>query len=238
MTSLERRRPETCLSDLRLDRLLAGELEGGALEESRAHLASCTVCAARLAELEAGRAAFVAAPPPLRRRAARRGRRWLIPSAATALAAAAAVLVVWHGQEPGTRVKGGERLGLYVKHGEAVRRAGPDEVVRPGDALRFTYSMTAARHLAVLSRDGAGHASVYYPVGPSAVRHEPGAEVPLPSSTVLDEVLGHEVVYGLFCAGPVVLEPVRRSLEARPGAPPAVPGCTVDRLAIVKERAP
>ncbi|WP_437673192.1 DUF4384 domain-containing protein [Sorangium sp. So ce131] len=245
-------RPDGCLSDLKLDELLAGQLDAAAEQEARAHLAGCARCPARLSELEAARASFAASAPPLRldhgARAARAAattarspRRWLAPAAASALAAAAAAALLFRAapeerrlESHGERIKGASRLGFYVKRGEHVLPGGSGERLLPGDALQFTYSSAEARYLVILSVDGASHASVYYPDGPVAAPIQPGRDVLLPQSTVLDDTLGAERIHGLFCAEAVAVEPLRAALAAHPDAPPVPPGCDVDTLTAEK----
>jgi hypothetical protein len=218
----------THLSDLRLDELVRGE--HASPEEARAHVAECAQCRARLDEIEGARTAFLAEDPrlpvPLRRRAT-----WIAAATMLASAAAALLLVV---RPSGERAKGGPQLGLYVQHGGVVRPAGPREPVAPGDTLQLTYQIERARYVAVLSLDGAGHASVYFPDGPRAVELPPARDAPLPRSTILDEILGEETLHGLFCDEPVVLAPLRAALE-RDRALPPVERCSVVRLTIVKK---
>lgn len=52
-----------CLSGYALDKLLAEELDAAASEHVRGHLAGCTACAARFAEMEALQREFLAEPP-------------------------------------------------------------------------------------------------------------------------------------------------------------------------------
>ncbi|WP_437587258.1 DUF4384 domain-containing protein [Sorangium sp. So ce1000] len=164
------------------------------------------------------------------------------PAAASALAAAAALFffrfyAAPEGRDaeiPGERIKGAERIGFYVKRGGSVLPGGAGERLHPGDAIQFTYSSTEARYLVILSVDGASQASVYYPSGPVAARIEPGREVLLPQSTVLDETLGTERIFGLFCSEALAVEPLRAALAAHPDAPPAPPGCDVDALTAEK----
>jgi hypothetical protein len=147
-------------------------------------------------------------------------------------------MVLWLGvpKETGLRSKGsGWRLGFYVSHSGAVREGAAGERVEPGDALRFTYSATEARYVAVLSVDGAKRASTYYPATGAATREEPGAEVALPLSTVLDDTLGEETIYGVGCLQPFDVEAVRRSLERAPDRAPALAGCNIDTLVLRKE---
>ncbi|WP_437793460.1 DUF4384 domain-containing protein [Sorangium sp. So ce693] len=249
-------RPEGCLSDLTLDELMAGQLDAAAGQEASAHVAGCPRCSARRSEMEAARASFAASAPPLRlargapaARAAekvRPARRWLAPAAASALAAAAAALFFFRfhaapegrdAEIPGERIKGAERIGFYVKRGGSVLPGGAGERLQPGDAIQFTYSSAEARYLVILSVDGASQASVYYPSGPVAARIEPGREVLLPQSTVLDDTLGTERIFGLFCSEAIAVEPLRAALAAHPDAPPAPPGCDVDALTAEKAAA-
>jgi hypothetical protein len=151
------------------------------------------------------------------------------------LAAAVALLVRGESLTPSTRAKGGGfALGLYINHAGSVR-AGREvgEQAGPGDALRFVYSLGERRYLAVLSLDGAKHASIYYPEGTTAAAVERGSHVALPASTVLDDVLGAETIYGIACPDAFVLEPLRRELESSGQVAPP-PGCEVETLSLRK----
>lgn len=240
-----------CRSALRLDRFLAGELPPAEADELRAHVDGCARCAAALAGLEAARDG--ARLPPLRApvgdgapvlRLSRRRR--VLSVALGGLAAAAGLALVLRGEAPSERLKGagpgqgGAAWGAWVLHDGAVRRAGPGEVVAPGDALRFAVTAPAPGYVAVLSLDPAGRASVYFPAGARAEPVAPGAEgaeVALPLATRLDATLGEERLYALYCQAPVELEPVRAALEgagrleagAAPGgdAAAAPAGCQV-----------
>jgi hypothetical protein len=79
---------------------------------------------------------------------------------------------------------------------------------------------------------------VYWPDAPRAKRVEPGTDVQLDRSTVVDATLGPETAYGLFCEAPVELEPLRASFQAAPEAPPLPKGCHVDRMSFVKKASP
>jgi hypothetical protein len=257
-----------CLSDLRIDMLLAGDLGAAEAAGARAHAAACAVCCARVAEIEGARAASEAAGAPdleaLRRAAAapastasaaRRSsppspwrRVWPPLGAALAVGAAALVLVV-RAPEPappatGTRIKGGARIGFFVKHGEAVRRGGPGEVVNPGDLVRFTATSAQPAHLTIIGVDAAGAVSVYFPLNGGADDVAAGDEIELPRATALDDTLGPETVHATFCARPLdaaAIEAARAALRASPQATPPVPpgaGCTTDKLVWTKVRAP
>ncbi|HUS65302.1 MAG TPA: hypothetical protein VMZ28_12195 [Kofleriaceae bacterium] len=247
---MERTRAQGCVSDLRLDRMMAGELAEEDARSARGHIDGCAMCAARLAEVEADRASFRAAPPALalpagavsaaaREPAWVRLRRWLWP--ATAVLAAAAALLVWRvaGRGAGnggdtTRLKGRDHLGFYVKRGDAVARGAGGEVLRPGDTVRFTYTAQQRGYLAIASVDGAGQVSVYHADGERAAAIEPGEDAALPGGVELDAVLGAETVYGFFCRAPVAVGAVRAAVA---GGHVELEGCVVDRLTWEK-RAP
>jgi hypothetical protein len=239
---LARARPETCASDLRLDRLNAGELSPEVERATRDHLTGCALCARRMVEIERARDAFARTRPPLRARPVSGRPRWRRWAPAAAALAAAAVLVLWLATDatvaPGNRTKGPGSLTLFVRRAGGIEPAGPDQVVRPGESLGFTVSLREPRHVAVLSVDGARRASIYFPAGPTAARLGPGQDLVLPGSVVLDDVLGDEVLYGLLCEHGLELEPVRAALAAAPERTPAPEGCTVQRMAITKRAAP
>jgi hypothetical protein len=240
-----------CLSDLRIDRLLAGDLDGRESERARAHAAGCAACSARVCAFEAARAApapdletirRIAAAVPAPSPAPRSRWRALWPSLALAAAAGTAALIVAvrpvprgateaaPGAAPGdaTRIKGGARLGFFVKHGDAVRRGGPGEPVVAGDLVRFVVSTPRPAHLAIVGLDARGVGSVYFPAPGAADTVAAGTDVELPRATRLDDTLGPETVAAFFCERPVDLAAVRADPRSAP------PGCTVDRLDWVK----
>lgn len=241
MKAPSRQRPEACLSDFALDRRLAGELDAHEERDAHAHLEACERCVRRFGELSRERDAFRAEPlpPAFEAYPRRKSSRARLVAVTSALAMAAAIsLFVGFRPGEGTRPKGDVvRLGFYVKHGESVRLGGSGERVAPGDALRFVYTARSTRHLAVLSVDGARHSSVYYPSGETAALAPAGDEVALPVSTVLDDTLGEERIYGVFCPDAFALEPLRRALEESPDQAPLAPGCVVEKLTVRKAAA-
>jgi hypothetical protein len=242
--SRPRPRPEACFSDYAFDRRLSGETRGEDVASFDAHVAECARCAERLGEIRTARASFsrqapawepsVRSGPPVE--AARGGGRRLgMIAGGLALAAAAALWIRGEPLATSTRPKGaGFALGVYINHAGSVRAGREvDERVGPGDALRFVYTVAEPRHLAVLSLDGAKHANVYYPAGEIAARVERGSRVALPASTVLDDVLGPETIYGIACPDPFALEPLRRELEASSQVTPPA-GCDLETLSLRK----
>jgi hypothetical protein len=225
-----------CLSDLRIDRMLAGDLEGGESARAREHLAGCSACGARVAAFEAARAVIppdleairrLAAAPPAA--TARRPWRAWWPSLGVALAVGAAALIVAvrpRAPDETTRIKGGPRLGFFVKHGDDVRRGRPGELVNPGDMVRFVVSTPQQAHLTIAGADSRGVVTVYFPVASVADTVAAGSDVVLPRATQLDDTLGPETISAYFC---------ERRVDLTRDPPP---GCKVDRIDWVKVPAP
>ena len=225
-----------CLSALRLDRWMMGELGAADAETVGTHVSSCATCSAAVAGIRGVREEVRALPLPaaLGRPAPRRR----IPGAAAAglgLALDASLVVVLRPPPAGERSKGGGLgLTMFVQHGEEVRRAAPGETVSAGDAVRFAVSTPTPAYVAVLSLDPTGKASVYFPQAPRAAQVPAGTEVPLPLGTRLDTTTGEERLLGIFCASPVELEPIRLGLEQGQDGIPLPADCQGLRWSFVK----
>ena len=215
----------THVSDLAIDRCLAGELTPADAAALRDHASACTRCGALLDDALATQRAFALERPPLglvvplhrRRRAA-------IAAGVLAVAAAACALVLVRPHETAAvRTKGTAILGVFVAHGERVRRGGPTEVIAPGDRIELATTTTEPVWFGAIGDDAAGARSVYVP--PQLIAT--GREQVLPLSIVLDGATGRDTITGVFCAAP--FDPV--GLDPR--APPA--GCTVDRVTLIEE---
>lgn len=218
-----------CLSDLRLDELIAGELAADSAAAAADHVADCAACRAREGVLAADRARFRAAlPTSVRRRAPWR-------AAVVGIAAAAAVLVIAtlpRGESGDTtRTKGGAHLGFVVVHGGGMRVGQVGEVVHPGDTLTYLVTTKEPAYVTVLGRDAAGRVTTYVPTARVAA----GRDVQLPVATLLDGSLGREELAAVFCAEAT---PGATSGSTPVGAPGewlvAPAGCTLDRLTIEK----
>ena len=224
------------VSDLRFDRLLAGELAGDAAAAVRADAAGCEQCRARLAELTRDSEAFAARPPLV---APRRRRTWWIAAPAVLAAAAAIVLVVRaRGPELDTRTKG-IGIPLVIEAGPRGQLAvvASGDRVHPGDFLQVRYSAPTNGFGALISRDGAGTVSVYVPSRRGdMVALSPGELQSFPESTQLDDVLGDERLYVVWCASPHSLQDWVADIESRGDVRSGWSDCTLRRIDLVKER--
>jgi hypothetical protein len=215
-----RKRGADCASALTLDRLALGELP----EDERAvvgtHLAGCADCAALRDALEADRVQFAAqaafpslAADALARAETSRAPLWLRLrrlTAPLALAAVGALLLLWRAAPDENRTKGGFALSPFVVHTEGERAPAlhAGEPLHPGDRVQFLYSGTQSGYLAVVAVDATGAVSVYYPPAMSTAEVTAGRNVPLSSAVELDDTLGREVIVGVRCEQPILVDAV------------------------------
>lgn len=260
IAGLERHRSEGCASDLALDQLLLGELADDRRSELEQHLEECAHCRERLEVIKADRALFEQSAPafspmvesspaqvaanddaegatviPLLRR--------LAPVVGALAAAAALLLLVPKTPEtggPDVLAKGKSFLSFFVKHDGTVSAGARGQKVVPDDQLRFVVATAKDAYVAVLSVDGAGTLSVYYPEGGEHAASVKGAIEPvaLPSATVLDDVLGKERIVGVLCDRATPLSELRAAVQSANkagGKELALPaGCRADAFTLEK----
>jgi hypothetical protein len=220
------------LSDLALERWLAGELSGGATGSIGQHLSRCVSCQARHRHRSDAQSAF-ARRPDLRALAEATHRRVATaprPSsyrlgprrlgALGALAAlAAGVVLVGRGSAPSDgRAKGGLALELFVRHPDGtVASMLPDGVVAPGDRLRFRVGTARGGYLGIVSIDGADSVTGYLPSTGPLPAVEAGTHL-LDGAIELDGVLGRERLFAFLCPEPgdtaTMVARVRSAFEA------------------------
>lgn len=258
---------DDCLSDLALDQVRVGELASETISAHLDACGRCRARQRSLAEahlavelppldltskeltpqdLTPQDLKPLDPPPQVKPR-----RRWAQTSAAgLAIAAAALLLIIvrpatplddpepsTHNPTPTTRTKGAPTLHFHIRRDGTILKGGPGDALHPGDALRFAYSWSEGGAIAVLSRDGAGTISAYFPAGEHTYAAAAGEEIDLPGAVLLDEVLGDEVLYGFFCRSELPLLTLERAIEARPDDP-SVRGCAIDRVRVDKRAAP
>ncbi|MEO8704003.1 MAG: hypothetical protein ABI867_28390 [Kofleriaceae bacterium] len=218
------------VSDLRWDRLLAGDLTAETREAIETHAAGCAQCAARMREITAGREAFTLRPRPFDLAPPRKRSWWWGPGLAGLAAVAASVIVMLVRTPPAIdddhRAKGGS-AHLLLSAGAPGRLVplAEGDVVHPGDYVQAGYTAEHAGFGAVLSLDGVGTASAYVPSrGYATVELPAGTERSFPESTVLDAVVGRERIVVLWCAASHPVGPLLAELRAtQQVTPPA--GC-------------
>jgi Domain of unknown function (DUF4384) len=214
METLFQERPPSCYSDLTLDRLLVGELDGK--PERLAvldHLTWCASCRDRRAELQV---AQMAPPEPRSRRTPVAASSWnrRAPWGALLLASCAAiVLLVVHRPAPheqaidlgDTQLKGD---GLVVevvarRHDTGrVEIVSPGSVLRGGDAIRFRLRSPRPGYLTVLGIDGSGTVSRHVPLPGRSPPFVQAGETTPDGSLILDRATGDEQIILAICDSP------------------------------------
>lgn len=170
------------VSELSIDRLLAGELPPGDVAAMRDHASACERCGLLLADALAAKREVLPRLPLPRRRTP------YVAAAVAALAAGALAIVSWPRSAPMVRTKGTPVLGFYVSHEGRVRLGQAHEAIEHGDAIELYTTSEAPKWVAVV---GADH-TVYLPptVVPASREHL------LPMSIVLD---GPDTLTAMFC---------------------------------------
>lgn len=193
-------RPAECLSDLALDRLLAGE-PGPRWD----HVNSCARCRTRLETLKqsshVSEAWIASGVARTRRRLWWRRSMGLVSS----VAVAATLLMVMARVRPlpappDERLKGAElSLGVYVRRGSGVVVAAqsPAEVA-PGEQIRFEITSVRPGFLGIVGLDAAGAITPYVSGGARLRKLGAGRQL-LDGSILLDGTLGAERLFAVLC---------------------------------------
>jgi len=227
----EQPRAAACLSDLVLDRIVAGELKPTGAPAT--HLERCHACRARLSALltEAQRfpdEVFVAGMAAAARRRARPPRLRIVGALSALAAGAAALVLALRPAAPpppsSVRTKGGLQLELVARHADGrVERVLPEAVLHPGEAIRFRISSDADGWLAVVGVDGARQVTPYVPPSGRCPRTAPARDRLLDGSVILDDTLGVERIFASLCPREVAVAEVvaaaRRALDQAGGDP-------------------
>jgi len=238
-------RPEGCITDLKFDAWFAGELSVETREAIEAHLVTCDRCRERQIALSAEREAFLNHPSQTRqlwrRKRSRPMRLALVAAAAASFGLVAGLFLFPQPRateiKPALRLKGGPYIGFFVQHGKTFQRGTPDYTVYPNDHIRFVYTSPRSAYLAIYGLDAQGTASLYFPGSDLAELVPAGSEVAVNSALELDDVLGPEKVFAIFCEAAFrTIEPKR--ILATKGMLDPSPNCRVYSFTWNRERAP
>ncbi len=247
----------SCPSDLALDRLHAGELQGEAKTHIESHLKDCPVCPQRMAERQAGFDAFpqldsrpvlaavhrkLAEPSPsvVSRFSLRRLFAVLIPAAAVGVV----TMIMLVGGKPtsqlpqmdGVREKGSSALHVFRQSGERSTEMLSGDSFSPGDRVRFIVDLPRRGHIAVLGIESAGTLYVAWPQDDKSVTlFDAGKGQQLEGAVALDEKPGRETLYLVNCPESVG-SPVRVCQSAGSASPPTCPsGCSLGPFVLQKK---
>jgi hypothetical protein len=131
---------------------------------------------------------------------------------APALAVAAALVVAVLPDAPSSRAKGDVDLDFVVLREGRVMPGVEGRVYGPGDLLQFTYRAAGHEQLVLMSIDGQGKVTVFYPSqGDAPLAVVPGERHVLDGSIALDAAPGPELFVAVF--GPSSVSEARELVE-------------------------
>ncbi len=231
---MSRRVGGECMSDLQLDQLALGELQGLVHDRAKLHLAQCSACdeASRRVLQERKRffeeTDFAQVSARLLQRVQPQGgllRRWLrvlaLPAGLSAAAALALVMMagplhtVMPRSAEGVRTKGaGFAVSTYVKFAgqEQPGTLYMGQPLTSGDRLQFRVDVPHAGYLGIFAMDARGEVSVFYPPGDQLLPVKPGRDQALGTAVELDDSPGTETVLALLCEKPAAVAALRTTL--------------------------
>jgi len=184
-------------SQLELGRRLVGEVEGPMDPDYARRVASVVVEPFDWEAIRARSERLVDPPPPPA--PVPWWRRLHVPVLVPAFAAAAAAVVLLQ-PDAGNRVKGGGAdLGFYVLRDGTPLLGDPDLAWPAGERLQLNYTSAGAVTMVLLSVDGVGRVSRWFPAeGSEPVPVVPGGRHVLDASIILDDAPGPEVFVAAF----------------------------------------
>jgi len=204
--------------------------------EARRHVAGCSICTSRLAEIASARAAYLAAYPAdvfarqVTARAERTRRlsvaghdlgstvraarhRWLAGLGGLVLALSAVALYVAPGglAPDEIRLKGPVSWSVFAQRGARTWALSEGETLQAGDRLAFAYALPRARYLVLLGIDDAGTITPYGPEGAPPLRLSQG-QGRVPFAIELDARPGEEQLLALLSENPLDVAVARQTL--------------------------
>jgi hypothetical protein len=198
-----------------------------------AHLLTCESCRTCVERLARESEAFVSARPAERFLAQLEGRKQAparSPRLVVATVVAVAVgLLVFLFPRTATRpaiVFKGSLVSLSLKRGTQVMSVREGDVLREGDALRFSVKAPRKGYALVLNRDGQGKVTVVAPFNATAPQGVAEGTTVLDDSAVLDATKGKEVFVTVFAPVAFDVGSIMKQLEA--GKPVTCDGCVVE----------
>jgi hypothetical protein len=250
---------EGCLSELDMDRLLAGEHSG--MGEKRHHLQECTRCKERFDALLVQQKAAIdqasqdkvinnilQAVESKKLPRLQRPLRWL---PATAAAAAVCLLVVFYLPETNEQnaadtvhLKGGNKFEVLQVIGESVRRLGESDQLKNGDQIAFQAQSANGSWIFLVNLSEDGELDMMSWDGKSSWSLPENEIIQLPLSAQLDDSNQDERIFAFFCKVPVEPGVLIANLErVYPPGPsgrrdisvehlPEIAGCSVKSILI------
>ena len=211
--------PDRTIPEVLLERYLAGDVTAAQKQSIEATLAASATERARLEDLRADSSAFfikhpvgpVVAKLEVPRRSA--WLSWWVPALGAAAAMPVAGVFGLRFNDTDFAAKGSIALTAHRKTITGTEALAAGAVTHPGDEVRFELRAPYEGFVAVLSKDGAGQTSVYYPAdAQTAAAYQPAAPM-LPAATRLDAALGPERIIAVYGRQAFSLTPLLKAIN-------------------------
>jgi hypothetical protein len=211
---------ETCPSILKLSlSLLADELSQKEWSDIQIHLSGCARCRQRLVDLKRERETLFQKVPRLDLGGVGHRSLWrpaLVAASACLLLVLGLWLLIRKEEQPQAIAFKGETpsLAFRVERQGNVFEGRPNMYLRPGDRIRFAYSIGEDAYLIIVNVDNDGRVTAYYPdeTGSSLVIRK-GEKVFLPGSIRLDEYIGKERIFAVFTRKPILFQAIESAVQ-------------------------
>ena len=187
-----------------------------------AHVPTCDACRSYVERLAQESTAFVSARPAERflsqlearvsAPAPKRTRGLVVVSLASLAAVLLVLLLPPTPTGPAVLFKG-SLVSISLKRGDQVSALREGDLLREGDALRFSVKSERPGHALVLNRDGQGKVTVVAPFNAKAPQGVPEGTTVLDDSAVLDATKGKETFVTVFAPAPFDVASVVGQLE-------------------------
>lgn len=195
-------------------------------ERISTHLLTCRSCRSSVEAFRSENAAFLNTHPyagmtqtsdtvPIRRTVPFPMRRIYGIAASILLLLSAGYFLHLQEDAPSSQIKGAVGLKLFVKNARGEIEMRDKHVYCAGERIQFQYSCGIRNKFMLLSIDTTGAVMQYYPVhGDSSEALEPGQDIPLPHSILLDEYSGRELFIGIFSEKKLRADHIRDEIKA------------------------
>ena len=233
---------ERQLTDLELERLIAGDYPGARAAELEAKATDAD--RARREELKAEHTAFLGtvdvdaevraigkkmAKLEPEARPAASWWRWIFTGGALAAAAAALIIFVGRRDPRGTTdddigIKGDSiTLVVHAASDSGSRTLASGDTIAPGTRIRFEVGAPKTGYITVIGFDARGATTVYYPYGGAeAAAFDPRAGGLLPGAIAVDAAPGAEKYFAMFSEQPFSVESVAAGIQGKGAFPQGI----------------
>ncbi len=217
---------------LTVEKYFTGELGPSESAELELHLKDCVECKEHLSSLEENKRQFHGAHPfgSFLDAVKERSTPWymklfeslfqpaLRPVYALMLIICVALPVYFNyiNNQAGIRTKGVETISFAYRRDGIINKGNTDDTFRANDEIQILYTSTSSRYLSLFSIDTKGSISFYHPEinskWCSIEVDNINKQEHYPSSIVLDDTPGNELVVAVFTAKPVYVETVEQKI--------------------------